>query len=231
MPWVKIGESFLTKNWYYTTATDGELFRLKHQISSTTNYIKAVCAPAFIDDGVNILTPRRISYRNEAELITFQIPKGIESFKLAMRRLDDSNIVWKVSVEVFAGYSSVQNLVDQIDNQLVVELEELIMDYLYQRGNALNISPKSKTIDLTADIPAELVDAEPKRAKLIVRCNVDTKLYADFDETTGNLSNLIEDVRAGEVFLLPDVNGGIYKGIVYAVSEMDSKVTYTEYKA
>lgn len=220
MPWVTIGESFITKNkWYFTQPVAGELFRIKHQVSSTNKYIKAMVAPAFIDDGVNnILTPHGLSYRNESEIFTFQIP-NIEVFSLAFRRLDSTNVAWKVFAEVFEGYSAT----DEISKEVIAA-----MSNIYSRGNGANLKPESGDKNLSANTIATLVADNKNRAYLTIRVgNEGISLFADKDEE-GNGVNLIEELAPGEVYNLP-LAGGIYRGDIYALAENGTSVSFTEF--
>ncbi len=222
MPWQTLGEAFLNnRNWYFTAPVQGELFRIRSQVSSTNEYIKAIVAPAFIDDGVNILTPHGLSYRPEAELFTFQIPQGVNEFKLAIKRLDESSITWKVYIEVFVGWSSATN---QLSN-----IERLLMSYLYKRSAGANLNPSTEGVNLEIDTARLVVSENNNRQAVIIRVTDDVKFYSSLDETTNTPSGLIEEVKAGEIFQLPNVQGSIYQGDIYGISSKETRVSYTEY--
>ena len=182
-----------------------------------------MCAPAFTDDGVNILTPRRISYRPEAELITFDIPRGIEEFRLALRRLDFSSVAWRITVEEFVGYSSAQNLIDAI----TISTGEQVSN-IYSRANQSDLIPVSGSKQLTAGAIGTLVSANSKRAYLSIRVGDDAiTLFAEKNEA-GEGVNVIERVQPGEVYNLPTADG-IWKGDIFALSEGNTELEYTEF--
>ena len=224
MPWQEIGTQFLTnKKWFFTETVEGELFRISHDVSVTDEYIKAVVAPAFIDDGINILTPKRLSYRQEKELIFFDIPKGIDEFKLGFKRTDESKILWRIKAEVYVGYSSTENLVDLITLQVNNE-----MTNIYSRGSDANLQPRSGFKDLPANTGVKIIDSKEKRTHLTIRVGAGSLTLCASLDTAGAPVSIIEVLQAGEVFTLPIANG-IYKGDIWGVSPVAQKVSFTEY--
>ena len=117
MTWQFIAEINLTHEWQVTTPIEGEIFRISHEPLSNTGkeYLKAVISPAFVDDGLNLLSPKRLTYREEKEVFLFYFPTGMALQQLAFKRLDlTTDIEWIISTEVFISRSSQEDFSNYI---------------------------------------------------------------------------------------------------------------------
>lgn len=226
MPWQQIGIYTLSKNWVLTPPIVGEVFRIKHLVvyNPDQKYIKAVFAQAFYDAGLNIFEPKRLSYRTEPEVFIHFFPTGISQRQLAFKRLDDNlNIFWRIKAEV---YSS-GNPEDDLANLMLTRIRDIMS--IYSRGSA-SLKAASGATNLEPDVGAKVINANANRQMFVIRTNEhEVKLYAHQDEQ-GNLQDLIETLKPNEVYEFPATQG-VYRGDVFAISQMQTKVTYTEYTA
>ncbi|MDZ8228294.1 hypothetical protein, partial [Nostoc sp. ChiVER01] len=102
MTWLTLGTFELNKNWLIVPSA-GEVFRVKHSLSKQYDgkYLKAVIAKAFNQDSeINIYNPQRLSYRlSETEV--FYFPKDVVGEGLGFLRLDDTDVIWSIHVQVY----------------------------------------------------------------------------------------------------------------------------------
>lgn len=93
MPWISLGSFYISNEWKFTASIEAEIFRIKHVevLNPNRQYLKAVIAQAFIDEGeINVFEPKRLTYREEKEIFIFYFPSGINShvlgFKLRLQK-------------------------------------------------------------------------------------------------------------------------------------------------
>lgn len=223
MPFKRIGTYLLSKDWTITPPITSELIRITHFSTPKDEYLKGVVSLSFREDGINLLTPKRLSYRQEKDLFEFNIPRGVEQWSIAFRRLDDSQIPWRIQLEVFEGYIVQENLAEKITTKVIEA-----MSNIYSRGNEANLKPVSGEKNLDGGVIGTLVQKNDARAYLTVRVGSEgIILFAGKDEQ-GNGVNVIEELTPGEVYNLP-VADGIYRGDVYVLAENDTQVKFTEH--
>lgn len=223
MPFKRIGTYLLSKDWTITPQITSELIRITHFSTPKDEYLKGVVSLAFREDGINLLSPKRLSYRQEKDLFEFDIPRGVEEWSIAFRRLDDSQIPWRIQVEVFEGYIVQENLAEKITEKVIEA-----MSNIYSRGNDANLVPNSGSKNLDAGVVGTLVKANDDRVFLTIRVGGEgIVLYANKDEA-GVPSEVIEELAPGEVYNLP-VSGGTYKGDIFVVAEEKTTVKFTEF--
>ena len=226
MPWQFIGSYLLNKDWVLTPPVLGEVFRITHRPlqNPEKKYIKAVFAQCFIDRGLNIFEPKRLSYRQESELFIHFFPAGLTSRQLAFKRLDENlNIIWSIEAEV---YSS-GNPENDLANLMLSNINNIMS--IYSRGSA-GLTPKSGEGSIQADTPTRLLQANDKRQMVIIRTtDFAVQLYAGVDDA-GAPVGMLESLAANETYEFP-VEQGVYRGEIFVVSSANTEVNYTEYSA
>ncbi|MDZ7969061.1 MAG: hypothetical protein RM368_29605 [Nostoc sp. DedSLP03] len=102
MTWLNLGTFNLKKSWLIVPSA-GEVFRVKHFLSAQSDgkYLKAAIAKIFEEDNeINIYSPQRLSYRSlETEI--FYFPKDVVGNGLGFLRLDDTDVIWSINVQVY----------------------------------------------------------------------------------------------------------------------------------
>ena len=226
MPWESIGIYTLRNDWVLTPPIIGEVFRIKHLpiYNPENKYIKAVFAQSFNDAGFNIFEPKRLSYRTEPEVFIHYFPTGINQRHLAFKRLDENlNIFWRIQAEVFSTGDTEKDLA----NLLISRITEFMS--IYSRGSA-GLTPRSGESPLVANTPLLLIRADSKRQMAVIRTSdAAVKIYAALDDQ-GAPTGMLESLEANETFEFP-VEQGVYRGDVYVVSDVDTRVNYTQYVA
>ena len=226
MPWKLIGIYTLRNDWVLTPPVIGEVFRIQHLpiYNPDDKYIKAVFAQAFYDTGLNLFEPKRLSYRTEPEVFIHYFPTGISQRQLAFKRLDDNTtIFWRIKAEVFSS----GNLDDDLANLMLTRIRNIMT--IYARGSA-GLTPASGEVPVQADTPLLLIRANDKRQMVVIRTSdAAVKLYAGLDEQ-GSPVGMIESLEPNETYEFP-AEQGIYRGDIYAVASVDTRVNYTQYSA
>ncbi len=224
MTWEILGEYTLSSEWILTPPLVNELFRIKHlPIENFQNeYMQAAFAQAFVDESLHLFEPKRLSYRQESEIFIHRSPVGLTNRQLAFKRLDENlHIDWIIQAEVYVSDESETNLAN-----LIVEKLDQIMA-IYSRGS-LGLTPNSGENQINADTPSLLVREESKRQQLVIRSTTQAiELYSSLNDN-GVPQGLIEKLSANEVFELPTTQG-VYRGDVYVVASMNTRVNYTQY--
>lgn len=101
MSWVSLCTFNLTNSWLIVP-TEGEIFRVRHSLSTQSDgkYLKAVIAKAFDSNPISIYNPQRLSYRqNEQEV--FYFPKDVIANGLGFIRLDVTDVEWSIEIEIY----------------------------------------------------------------------------------------------------------------------------------
>lgn len=101
MSWLSLGTFNLTNSWLIVP-TEGEIFRVRHSLSTQSDgkYFKGVIAKAFDGNPISIYNPLRLSYRqNEREV--FYFPKDVVADGIAFIRLDLTDVQWSIEIEVY----------------------------------------------------------------------------------------------------------------------------------
>lgn len=231
MTWEFVGQINLTKDWQVTTPVSGEIFRLNHEHLDIANkeYLKAVISSAFVDDGLNLLLPKRLSYREEKEVFLFYFPSGLASQQLAFKRLDESPVEWKVNLEVFINASKK----DDFSNYIVSRFSEIMP--LFNQVNptvsvdSLQLSCISENKALTANTATLIADANTARQGLTVfnLSNQDVVLATGINgnQLVGHIAKISKD----GLYELPISAQGCYTGKVYALSATAVTISVSQF--
>ena len=98
--WEELLNSTLSTNWQLSPFTEATTFKLKHTLN---NYVDAIGMIALVNDSVNpveILEPRKIIPRHEAEIIKFSKIYGWK-YKLAVKQILLPNkplVSWSINI-------------------------------------------------------------------------------------------------------------------------------------
>lgn len=158
-------------------------------------------------------------------------PTLIQSPRIASKYALEVWFRWwhkQISLQVwqreFVGLSPSEiNLVNQITTQVTNT-----MSNIYSRGNEANLKPTSGKKNLDPNTTTTLIETNDDRAYLTIRVGAEAIiLFADKDEQ-GNGVNIIEELVPGEVYNLP-TSDGIYRGDIFALSESQTTVKFTEF--
>ena len=235
MPWNNLGIYFVKDDWTLTPPVTAELFRIKHLkiYQSEKYYLKGVIAQAFKDSsGVNTFGDKRFSYRPEPEIFEFYFPVGLGQHSLAFKRLDDSNIFWRIQVESFFTEDAELDYLNYLQARFGnINIEEIIMA-LYSRGTAetqFDLSPDFKKTKLKSNTPKKLVEANPDRKQLTVRTGLHGITLATGFNDDGEPMQVLETIPANHNFDLPSTSNAIYQGEIWAISYANCLVEFTEY--
>lgn len=171
MPWQFLAQINLTHEWQVTSPVEGEIFRISHEPLEITgkDYLKAVISPAFVDDGLNLLSPKRLTYREEKEVFLFYFPAGIALQQLAFKRLDSAtDIEWAINAEIFISQSSQEDF----SNYIIARFGEL-MPLFNQSVATVNIenaqlASSSEYKPLAANVSTLIADINPSRQGLVI---------------------------------------------------------------
>ncbi|RAM50397.1 MAG: hypothetical protein C6Y22_17530 [Hapalosiphonaceae cyanobacterium JJU2] len=219
MPWLSLGEITLTQDWQISTPVEGEIFRIRHLSldNPKKEYLKAVISPAFVDDGLNILSPKRLTYREEREIFLFYFPSGVASQQLAFKRLDVTDIQWTVSAEVFIAESTESDF----SNYIVARFAELMPLFSNAKieVNFKELIPAVNTVNVSTTA-TKIVNAEPQRRSLsICHKSGDSVQIAAVMTTVNNiptLQGILATLDPGCVYELPMASDSFYTGAIHA---------------
>ena len=227
MGWISLGTISLESNWKLTQPVHGEIFRIKH--SPITNerkeYLKAVVSPAFIDSGMNIFNPKRLTYREENELLAFYFPLGLSLQSLAFKRLDNSDINWIIEAEVYQAVDQSEDFA----NYLIARFGKAMA--LYTRSSIQSLDVNSDAAQLTANQAVKLVASNSKRRALTIQNGDKSVTIAAQSDDKGNLSKVFITLLANEVYEFPVSQGSLYTGDVWVKSSTDARIGWTEFVA
>ena len=229
MPWESQGEYELTSDWQFTAPAEAEIFRINHLEPETNyeNFLRAVVAQGFNDTKVNIFNPQIFTFRPESEIFLFNFPFGIQQHSLCFKALPFKDFKWIIEAEFFTSLNADENFA----NFLLSRFGEIPdMSTIYSRCIHAILKPVSAVNSLSPGVVGTLVSENDNRAYLTVRTGPDNiTLFADKNEQ-GEGVNVIAELKSGEVYDLP-VNGGIYRGDVYALCDDTTKVSFTEFRS
>lgn len=203
------------RDWRYSRPSSALYFRFKPQFIESKPPVILV-AQAIRDGNVFIFDKREIEVP-EPYIFKFEFPQELGERVLAFKKIDT---FLRVDIEAFEGQSF--NELTRIRENL-----EEFMSNIYSRGNEANLKPISGEKNLSANTIGTLVQANDERAYLTIRVgNEGIVLFSEKDEN-GNGINVIEELAPGEVYNLP-IADGIYHGDIYALSETNTTVKFTE---
>jgi hypothetical protein len=231
MPWQLISQITLTEQWQLTPPISGEIFRIKHSpiFNPNKQYLKAVISPAFIDDGINLLKPQRLSYRDAHEVFTFYFPQGIAQQQLAFKRLDSTYIDWHIEAEIFYPARGEEDFA----NYLITRFGELMPLFNEISLQGLEVSVTNNFPEIRKSNEKYATSTTPV-AILIERTNRETaSIYnsGSADITVGFLNLAGDAVDSPLAIIKPN---GIYElpagfaNELYAVSATASEATVTD---
>lgn len=244
MPWEKLGIFFIKDDWTLTKPVEGELFRIKHFkiYQSNKYYLKGVIAQAFKDSfGINTFDDKRFGYRPDPEIFEFYFPVGLGEHSLAFKRLDNSNITWRIEAEVFYSENPAEDYQNYITNRFgqtaINQINQTLITNtinnmsLYPLLFSGSTTPKSETLKLVANKATKLLSSNDSRTRLRIYSTGHPILLATgFDENGQPLEKLLQ---LPPNYYHEDVitSAGMYKGDIYAISEQETYITVIEFSA
>lgn len=240
MPWEKLGIFFIKDDWTLTKPVEGELFRIKHFkiYKSDKYYLKGVIAQAFKDSfGINTFDHKRFGYRPDPEIFEFYFPVGLGEHSLAFKRLDASDISWRIEVEVFYSNNPTEDyqnyIANRFGNTAITQFNQTLITNmaLYPLLFSGSTTPKSSEIKLSANKVTKVLSNNDSRTEVRIQSTGHPVLLTTgFDETGKPLEVLL---RIPPNYYYQDVitSAGIYKGDIYALSATETYIYTTEFSA
>ncbi len=234
MSWRSLGRYILNKNWQYTNPVQGEIFRIKSGlISSTSNqYLKGAISSIVMDEDrkINLFDSKRLSYRIEPEIFTFYFPIGLGDQRIGIKRLDDTNLIWTIELEVLNVDSQ-----DYDFDKFITQFGDRILSFMsvYNRGVAfVPHTPASARIELNSREKKKILDANSKRRNLTLTNGSSLILVCDGFQENGAPKTVLYTLQPNEEYNFP-VNNGLYQGEVHFMNLTESKAnaSYIEYNA
>lgn len=229
MPWNLLGNFDLKQHWQFTAPSEGEIFRVSHQLTfDKETSVRGVIAQGFEDSQVNIFNPKLFSYREETEIFTFYFPLGLKQHSLCFKRLDVNDSQWLVNVEVFQSENSEDNLNNYLLARFGAEINQMSLFPLLFSGST---TPEDHHKKLPANKPTKIISANDSRTELrFYSTGHPILLTTGFDEANKPLATL---VRMPPNYHHHDVitSAGMYKGDVWAVSEHETYLHAIEFSA
>lgn len=176
MTWQSVAVINPSKEWQYTPAILGNLFRIKH--SSTSEFardFRAVIAQAFDEPNKEtFFDAKRLAFKTESEAFLFVQPGGLINRKLAILRLDSLPDDWTIEIEVLDGMSSsislpiaisdVNGLADELNtktdlsvvSELAVQVNDL-EDELNTKADLSAIEGLTQQVIISTEPPSDPV--------------------------------------------------------------------------
>lgn len=234
MPWEKLGVFFVKDDWTLTKPVEAELFRIKHFkiYQSNKYYLKGVIAQAFKDSfGINTFGDKRFGYRNDPEIFEFYFPVGLGERSLAFKRLDNSEVSWRIEVESFYSENAEIDYLNYIQARFGnINLEGITMA-LYPRLYSGSLTPNSEDIKILANKPNKILNENIARQKLVVRTTGQSIILATGFDENGKPIEILEKIPANYNSDLPSSSVGTYQGEVWVLSEEETYISFTEFSA
>lgn len=229
MSWVSLGSFKLVNNWQFSAPSEGEIFRINHElIQNNGNSVRGVIAQGFEDERVNIFNPKLFSYREETEIFTFYFPLGLKQHSLCLKRLDAVKSDWLVNVEVFQSGNAQNNL----NNYLISRFGETAVNMaLYPLLYSGSVTPTSNKIKLESNKPVKLRSENTGRTQIRIRTSGHAVLLATGFNESGSPLVVLEECPPNYLYVDQASSAGMYQGEIWAVSEHETHVSYTEYSA
>jgi hypothetical protein len=225
MTWQSLGTITITSDWSFTSPVQGEIFRVKHHPItgySADKFLKAAIAQSFVDEAqqVNIFDIRRLSYRNEAEILALYFPSGIGSQSICLKRLDTSPYTWQVDLEVF----NLVNQVDDFNNYLISRFRELMPLFnslSLPNNNSATATPTTVAVSTTS---AVLLAANTARLGASIVNGANKALNVQFAATTSTSSYAVQ-IAAGGYYEVPYGYTGAISGVLASNGSGNALVT------
>ncbi len=219
MAWELLTEASLLPEWQLTTPVQGEIFRIRHDaiINPQREYLKAVISPCFVDAGVNLLSPKRLSYREENEIFLFYFPNGIAAQQIAFKRLDTTSINWNIQIEVYKSSSSD----DDFKNYVIARFGELMPLFSGSGGDAFSplvASPASLNIGETAQLISALNDNRRGISVFYKSGTFPLRIGVASADVSGKqrVRGILAEIEKGGIYELPVGIDSLYTGTLYA---------------
>ena len=241
MPWERLGIYLIKSNWTLTKPVEAELFKIKHFkiYQSDKHYLKAAIAQAFkADNELTTYNNKRFSYRTEPETFEFYFPPGLGEHSLAFKRLDDSPVSWRIEAEYFYSENPLEDYQNYINNRFGQSAlnnfnQEIInnMSALYPRLFSGSTTPSGGVKTLQAGKPEKVLSENLGRTEYTIRSKGHPVLLATGFDEQGKPLAILEEMPPNYNYNHNATTAGLYKGEVWAVSEQDTKITFTEYVA
>ncbi len=149
---------------------------------------------------------------------------------MGVQRLDDSPVLWDVIIEAFPAVNAQDNLVNPIVSRIMTYFD-------LDQNNEVQLVPKRQKFTVEKNQPLLIAGVNKSRRFLTIKNFGESELIlgrdADIDPANGNVKALnqrFETIPASKGYPLPNDNGCIYKGDVYALPKFDGKVEVIEWE-
>ncbi|HIK27960.1 MAG: hypothetical protein N3E45_17135 [Oscillatoriaceae bacterium SKW80] len=233
--WRYLGRFQLKDKWQILPARNFEIFRVKHQpISNPANkYLKGVIAGAILEgEPINLISPQRLSYREESEIFTFYFPEGIGEKRLLFKRLDSTpDLKWEVLVEYYEPSSSVN---EDFANYIINRFRDL-MPLFTNVSTSLatikyNLIPVSTTVAVVNNTPVLLIAANTLRRGLTIENPTNKEMILGFQISNNQLQQRWLEIPPRSFFEMPTgADGSCYTGAIFVLPGISGSLTVVEF--
>jgi hypothetical protein len=105
MPWINVGTIVSSRDWQFSQAVQGSLFRVQHHLTETPPYgFKGLIAQAtFGSRGVEFFEIRKIFPKFQLDIFEFTIPPCFEKRVIAVKGQQRylTKIQWSITIDVW----------------------------------------------------------------------------------------------------------------------------------
>lgn len=242
MPWEELGTfELITNKWIFSGEIEGEIFRVSHiPINRLPNdSLRAVIAQGFVDEeGIpNKFNPKIFAYGEESEVFTFPFPVGLSNHSLIFKRLDKNAVEWKIKAEVFFAENPLQDyenyLIARFGSATITQFNQSLISNmaLYPLLYSGSVTPTSNKIKLESNKPVKLRSENTGRTQIRIRTSGHAVLLATGFNESGSPLVVLEECPPNYLYVDQASSAGMYQGEIWAVSEHETHVSYTEYSA
>ena len=229
-----LGRFRLENNWILLPTVESEIFRVTHVPIEDIEgrYLKARIAVGIESNGkFNPYEPQLLTYTEDPRIIPLEgFPKELGIPRLGVQRLDESPVAWDVLIEAFPAVNAQDNLVDEIVKRIMTYFD-------LDQNDEVQLIPKQQKFTVEKNQPLLLAGANHARRFLTIKNFGQSELVlgrdAEVDPANGNVKALnqrFESIPASKGYPLPNDNGCIYKGDVYALPKFDGEVEVIEWE-
>jgi hypothetical protein len=192
--------------------------------------LKAVISPCFVDTGVNLLSPKRLSYREENEIFLFYFPNGIAVQQIAVKRLDTTPIDWNIQIEVYKAALS-----DEFNNYVITRFGELMPLFGGSADNAFSPLLASSSAFNIGETALVISAVNDNRRAVSIFCKSGTfplRIGIASVDVSGKqrVSGILAEIEKGGIYELPIASDSLYTGVLYAeCTKGTAQVEITEF--
>ena len=227
MPWQSLGDFSLTDQWQTTPSVTGELFRIKHSsIPEGVPTPRAVIAQSFLDEQsvFNTFESQLLTYKQEVESFSFYFPNGLTEHSIAIKRLDNFQFPWNLTIETFVPENDTQAVELNKFYELIVLLNSVPIPVTTM---GTNLTPSYNNVFVVRRKSSLLVPANANRKELIIRNPNSKDLILGFSVDDNNvLKEELWEVGKKETFRLPIA----YRGDIYCKSSFTGVVYVCQFE-